>query len=117
LSNNTSDFSLSTASPNTGLKYTGPNALIFINFYVTGNFNSLSCAASVGAGTPAAPAFLSYAQNISKCRNDFNEGESVLVTYYTTINTNQEIALYVGTSGTSFGVYSLRCSVSVVRYV
>jgi hypothetical protein len=117
MSNNTSDFTLSTATANTGVKYTGANALISISFGLFGSAGSMNAAVSVGAGTPAAPTFGTRAQNISVCRNDFNEGSAAVVSYYTTINTNQEIALYIGTTTTTFGIYSVFCNINVIRYI
>ncbi len=113
----TASFTTSTAVAGTGFKYTGPNAIIQISMSFVAYQSQLYSAVTIGPGTPAAPSNVSTRRaNASFMRNDYLQSSPLLLEFITTINTNDELAIYVASATTYMNMYSWTIYGNILGY-
>ncbi len=113
----TADFTTSTAVANTGVKYTGPPAIIEISMVFMTNSSSLYSAITVGPGTPASPSgVVTRRANVSQMRNDYLTNTPLQLNFITTINTNDELAIYIGSATTFINIFSWTVAGTILGY-
>lgn len=113
----TANFTTSTAVANTGVKYTGAPAIVQVSMTIMTNAANVFCAITTGVGTPAAPADTTTRRsNVSIQRNDSLSSTTLYLDFITTMNTNDELAIYLGSQGTRLAIGTWTVSGTVLGY-
>ncbi len=121
-----SQWSLATPTPNFGLKYTGPNAIVKITYTINSSgFAAGFATIAVGSGTPvpiesAAESAVGLDTRMTYIQKGDADGSTTGSIFTTTINTNDSIIFYSAGQSTGsdiFDVVSGGFSALVLSYV